>query len=379
MSDDDTQQQTHAARIPEPRERPGTEQAERAGESTGDGSGAPAAPAAEADRRDDEPRTDAVDHAAVAGAEDRATDRDEWGPDEPGEVELERGVMPDAGSSVAHGVVGEPAPQAVSAEEARVVPDERDDLDQDSAEPDDLSPRPVAAPRRRAAAGLRASVLIGILFALLGFGLAVQVRTNSSTSGLSSARQEDLVRILDDLSSREDRLRQQISSLESARSKLLTSGDKASVALSEARNRSATLGILAGTAPARGPGVQITINDPGHKLDAEDLLDAVEELRAAGAEAFQVGRVRVGVSSAFTDAGGGVLADGVRLDPPYVILAIGDPGTLATALNIPGGVVASVRNAGGQAVVEQREHLVIDAVRPVKTPQFASPAPKDGN
>lgn len=223
--------------------------------------------------------------------------------------------------------------------------------------------------------GVQASVLIGVLFALLGFGLAVQVRTNSSTSGLATARQDDLVRILDDLSSREDRLRQQIASLQAARRDLSSSGDKASAALAEARVRSTTLGILAGTVAATGPGIRLTINDPGNRLDAEDLLDAVQELRAAGAEAFQVGPVRIGMSSAFTDRDGTVLLDGTPLDSPYVIIALGDPGTLATALNIPGGVVASVRNAGAEALVTQRDRLVVSALRPLTTPRYASPAP----
>ena len=125
--------------------------------------------------------------------------------------------------------------------------------------------------------------------------------------------------------------------------------------------------------------MRITIDDPGRRLDAEDLLDAVEELRAAGAEAFQVGSVRIGMSSAFTEDGGVVQADGTPLNPPYVITAIGDPGTLATALNIPGGVVASVRNAGGKATVTQSDKLVISALRPLEVPQYASPAPQRGN
>lgn len=230
-------------------------------------------------------------------------------------------------------------------------------------------------PRAIAGRGVQASVLIGVLFALLGFGLAVQVRTNSSSSGLATARQDDLVRILDDLSSREDRLRQQIASLQAARRDLSSSGDKASAALAEARTRSTTLGILAGTVAATGPGIRLTINDPGNKLDSEDLLDAVQELRAAGAEAFQVGPVRIGMSSAFTDRDGTVLLDGTPLDSPYVIIALGDPGTLATALNIPGGVVASVRNAGAEALVTQRDQLVISALRPLTAPRYASPAP----
>jgi uncharacterized protein YlxW (UPF0749 family) len=225
----------------------------------------------------------------------------------------------------------------------------------------------------------RAALLIGVLCGLLGFGLAVQVRSNTASNGLAAARQEDLVRILDDLSSREERLRRQIASLEATRSRLTTTGDRNSAALVEARSRSAALGVLAGTAPAQGPGIQLTMTDPRRQLEAEDLLDAVEELRAAGAEALQVGPVRIGLDSSFTDgeasdAPAGVRADGISLTAPYLVLAIGDPATLATALNIPGGVVDTVRQAGGQAMIAQQQQLVIRALRSLSTPHYAQPA-----
>jgi uncharacterized protein YlxW (UPF0749 family) len=226
----------------------------------------------------------------------------------------------------------------------------------------------------------RAAVLIGLLCGLLGFGLAVQVRSNTASNGLAAARQEDLVRILDDLSSREERLRRQISSLEAARSRLTTTGDKNSAALVEARSRSAALGVLAGTVAAQGPGIQLMMSDPQRRLTAEDLLDAVEELRAAGAEAIQVGTVRIGLDSAFTETdgtdgpSGAIRADGELLTAPYQVTAIGDPATLATALNIPGGVVDTVRQAGGRATIMQQQRVVIRALRSLSTPHYAQPA-----
>jgi uncharacterized protein YlxW (UPF0749 family) len=216
--------------------------------------------------------------------------------------------------------------------------------------------------------------LIGLLIGLLGFGLAVQVRSNTSTSGLTAARQEDLVRILDDLSSREERLRRQIAELEAARIRLSTAGDSSTAALEEARKRSTALGILAGTLPAQGPGVEMTLTDPERRLAAEDLLDAVEELRAAGAEALQVGGVRIGLDSSFTATDRGIAVDGVPLSAPYTILAIGDPPTLATAMEIPGGVTDTVGRAGGEARVRQRDRVVIRALRPLREPQYSRPS-----
>lgn len=218
-----------------------------------------------------------------------------------------------------------------------------------------------------------AALLVGVLIGLLGFGLAVQVRSNTSTSGLPAARQEDLVRILDDLSSREDRLRRQIAELEAAQTRLSTTGDSSSTALEEARKRSDALGILAGTVPAQGPGVQLTLTDPEHRLAAEDLLDTVEELRAAGAEAIQVGGVRIGLDSSFTSTDRGLAVDGVAVSAPYQIVAIGDPSTLATAMEIPGGVADSTQRAGGAARTEQLERVVIRALRAVRTPRYSQP------
>ncbi len=224
----------------------------------------------------------------------------------------------------------------------------------------------------------RAAVLIGVLCGLLGFGLAVQVRSNNATSGLSTARQEDLVRILDDLSSREERLRRQIAALEAARARLTTTGDRNSAALVEARTRSTALGILAGTLPAQGPGIELRMTDPNDKLTGEDVLDAVEELRAAGAEAIQVGPVRIGLDSAFTERDGQIAADGIALPVPYVVVAIGEPSTLATALNIPGGVVDTVRQAGGVAAVHQQQRLVIRALRALPASHYAQPSAGQG-
>ncbi|MFL6129956.1 MAG: DUF881 domain-containing protein [Mycobacteriales bacterium] len=213
-----------------------------------------------------------------------------------------------------------------------------------------------------------------MLISLLGFALAVQVRSNTSTSGLTAARQEDLVRILDELSSREDRLRRQITELEAARARLSSTGDSSAAALQEARKRSTALGILAGTLPAQGSGIELTLTDPEQRLAAEDLLDAVEELRAAGAEAVQVGNVRIGLDSSFTATDGGIVVDGVLLSAPYTVLAIGDPPTLATAMEIPGGVTDTVRRAGGEARIGQRERVLIRALRPLKEPQYSRPS-----
>jgi uncharacterized protein YlxW (UPF0749 family) len=221
-----------------------------------------------------------------------------------------------------------------------------------------------------------AALLIGALLAILGFGLAVQFRSHSGTDSLTTAREEDLVRILDDQNGRIDRLQGQINDLQSAKQRLSDSTGNNAAARQEAQRQADALAVLTGTAPAHGPGIRVSITDPQHGLKAEDLLDIIEELRGAGAEVVQFGPVRIGTNSAFTDAGAGVILDGSALSAPYTVLAIGDPKTMDTALHIQGGVANTVGVAGGQLVVSEQDSISITALRSVAQPKYASPAPK---
>lgn len=221
-----------------------------------------------------------------------------------------------------------------------------------------------------------ATLLIGALLAILGFGLAVQFRSNSQTDSLAGAREDDLVRILDDQNSRIDRLQSQISDLQSAKQRLSDSGSNDVAARQEAQRQADALAVLTGTAPAHGPGVEVNITDSRGALKAEDLLDVVEELRGAGAEVIQFGPVRIGTSSAFTDTAAGVQLDKVDIGSPYTVLAIGDPKTLDTALNITGGVVNSIHAVGAEVSISEQQKVSITVLRTVLPPKYAVPTGK---
>lgn len=230
------------------------------------------------------------------------------------------------------------------------------------SEPERTEPegRPAALLRPRLNRG---QLIVALLCAVLGFAVAAQVRSNDKDTKFANARQDELVGILGDLSERSDRLRSDIRDLDDTKAGL-ERDTQGQAALQDARRRAQTYGILAGTLPATGPGIELTVEDPQSRVRAASLLDTLEELRDAGAEVVQVDGVRVGVSTYFTDAGGGsVVADGSTLTRPYRFLAIGDPHTLATALNIPGGVLRSLRNSGAEGMVTQRQKITIQAVR----------------
>ncbi len=243
-----------------------------------------------------------------------------------------------------------------------------------------VAPAPPAAEtsgRRRLASALwpprvtRAQLVVALLLFVLGLGLAIQVSSTSENSALRGARQEDLVRILDELDDRTQRLEDEKSRLEKQRSELETSSDQAEEARKQTQEKEQQLGILAGTVAAEGPGITLTVGDPGGAVESDMLLDAIQELRAAGAEAIQVNGVRVVADSYFTGSGDDMRIDGTKVTAPYVFKVIGKPEDLEPALNIPGGVVQTLEKEQATATVERSAKIVVDALRPAKRPDYA--------
>ena len=117
-------------------------------------------------------------------------------------------------------------------------------------------------------------------------------------------------------------------------------------ALERAQQQATTLGILAGTVPVVGPGVRVTVTDDKGGVGSNQLLEGLEELRDAGAEAIELNdKVRVVAQTSLKDTRGGSLVDGTLLKSPFVIEAIGNAPSLATALDFKGGFTDEVRAA----------------------------------
>lgn len=234
---------------------------------------------------------------------------------------------------------------------------------------------------RRLKAGFKPSrgqAIVAVVLALVACMAVVQVRVNRADDGYQNARREDLIAILDGLGQNTRRLESEITELEERKNSLSSSADKAQTAREQAEAQVRVLGILAGTLPAQGPGVRITLNDPESKMTSSNLLDAIEELRDAGAEAIQVnGSVRVVASTDFVDDAPGIRIDGQKLNSPYVIEAIGESHNLAEAANFPGGLVSEVTGpqVGGTAEVNELEQVQITALHAPEEHRYARPAP----
>ncbi len=234
-------------------------------------------------------------------------------------------------------------------------------------------------PRKRFGALQRPTafgILAVVLCVVLGAAIATQVRRTETGDALESARPADLVMLLDSLQQREASLNKEVSDLQRTLAALKASGSDDQAAIADAAARLNALSILVGTVAATGPGVTLTINDTVGGVSAETMIDVVNELRAAGAEAIEIRggpAVRVGVDTWVLGSPGALSIDGQTLSPPYSVLAIGDPPTLAAAVNIPGGAVDSVERVGGTIAVQQSDRIDITALRQPKPRQYAQP------
>jgi uncharacterized protein YlxW (UPF0749 family) len=232
-----------------------------------------------------------------------------------------------------------------------------------------------------AASGGRSQRIFGVLAAvlcvLLGIAIATQVRQTRSGDALTNARPADLLVLLDSLQQREAALNIEVSELQRNLAAVQSAGSSDQAAIANAQSRLADLSILIGTVAATGPGVTIDIEDPGPGVAPETMLDVINELRAAGAETLEIrsGRqaVRVGVDTWVSGDPGSLVVDSLTLRPPYSLAAIGDPPTLAAAMNIPGGAVDSVERVGATMTVVTSDRIEIATLRQPKPRQYAQP------
>jgi uncharacterized protein YlxW (UPF0749 family) len=237
---------------------------------------------------------------------------------------------------------------------------------------------PLAAPPgvvTRLRSGIARPVLLAVVATVVGFLLVGQLQGQQAERAPLEAESEgDLARILADLNSEADALQGEIAELRIQLSDLRRSSQDETAAAAAADEQLRNLQVLAGTTPVTGPGVVMTITDGNSSLTYDAVIDVVQELRDAGAEAVAVNDVRIGVATAFAERDGRITVDGTPLTAPYRIAAIGQPATLDGGLKIPGGAVDAVSTIRGVRVdVARRVEVQLPAL--ARPPQFDAARP----
>jgi uncharacterized protein YlxW (UPF0749 family) len=116
------------------------------------------------------------------------------------------------------------------------------------------------------------------------------------------------------------------------------------------------LTLAGASTPVIGPGLTVTVTDPGVGRDLSDvskqrvpgsrqvILDrdlqlVVNSLWACGAEAVAVGGIRIGPNVTIRQAGGAILVDNHPISSPYTIVAIGPPNAMREGFDHSAGLL----------------------------------------
>lgn len=220
----------------------------------------------------------------------------------------------------------------------------------------------------------RRQLVAGVLMALVGFAAVTQIRVTDTDATYSGLRQQELIDLFDGLGGARQRAEAEIERLEGVAADLRDDTTKRRAALEQAESEVDTLGIIAGLVPVTGPGVRITITEDEGRVRLGSLLDTIQALRTVGAEAIAInGTVRVVGQTFFEETEGGFTADGERIEAPYVIDAIGEPGVLAGSLTFALGPKKQIENDGGSMEVSELKAVDIEAVTTRAEPRYALP------
>lgn len=146
--------------------------------------------------------------------------------------------------------------------------------------------------------------------------------------------------------------------------------------------------LLSGLTEVQGSGIVLTLQDgkprSNRAFDASrltihdyDLQMVVNELVASGAEAIAISGQRVVARTAIRCVGPTIMVNSVPVVPPYEIVAIGDSGTMAGGLNMPGGYLDDLRMTDPTMFrLDKRARLVAPAYTGSTEVRWAKPVPE---
>lgn len=217
---------------------------------------------------------------------------------------------------------------------------------------------------------VRSRLALTMLCFVLGVGLVAQMRGRRVQSSLASLPSKDQSAILGGLVVANADLRSEVQKLEGEIQAYARASERAGLAqMIEELDR---MRIVNGRVEVTGAGVEVQI---GAGVSVIELQDVLNEVRNAGAEAVCLNGVRLVASSALSAQGARTTVDGKAISPPFVFQAVGDPGTMATALDRHGGQLErlQVLYPGLEITVETVPLMVLPAARAGKTFALAQP------
>lgn len=217
------------------------------------------------------------------------------------------------------------------------------------------------------------AIILGIVCLILTIGICVQIKTVNSNGTTTSANQElnnlktQVLKMREKYEESYSRLERIQTELETTRSNITNNNEQLKILEEELRKYN----VLLGTTEVNGPGVIITITDTDPKdpmrpindnkkalVHDIDILEVVNELKNAGAEAIDVNGQRIVDTTAISCDGNVIVINGEKVSSTFVINAIGLPERLST-LKRPGGYLEFLEEDAIKCTLDKKDKVTV--------------------
>ena len=219
-------------------------------------------------------------------------------------------------------------------------------------------------------------IVLGVMCALLVFGIFIQVKTIKDTTTVISQTIEDnelrdeVLRAKENYERLYEEYENQAQELEEQRKKVVESDSS----LAKREERVKENNKLLGNTDVTGNGVVIVLADNNgisnelpllstdvseYVLHYIDLIQVVNALKNAGAEAISINGQRIVSTTAIVCIGNVISINGEKVANPFEIRAIGDQEKLYGGVTMLGGYVEILQKYGLVRSVEKRENIEI--------------------
>lgn len=216
-------------------------------------------------------------------------------------------------------------------------------------------------------------VAIAILLFILGILISMQIKSvkqSNELNNIEKIRAIDLAEQINQLRKENDSLKSHIYELEKQIREYQDSAASISKTTELLKDELDKVKILAGMTDVEGPGIIITLDDSklpatanvdpnSSLLHDSDILQVINELRAAGAEAISINDQRVVATTEIRCAGPTISINNTRYSAPYIIKAIGDPKILKNSLTMRGGIIDLLKEFSIEVKIEEANNIAI--------------------
>lgn len=194
-------------------------------------------------------------------------------------------------------------------------------------------------------------IIIGLVCIVLICVMFVQFKTVEETdiTAIENMKEDELRTTLSEWKTKYEetyeKYKETIATIDEYNKKIESSEEASELLDKELENSN----LIVGNTDIYGEGIIVTLTDNNNQvIVAEDLLELINELRYAGAEAISINDVRIINTTDIVEVGNTlIMVGGQRLSSPYVVKAIGNQAYLSSILSLKNsGFIDKYNNSG---------------------------------